>query len=329
MKLRMSKVTADSMLVAYILIFVLTLATIQERKLGVNGLSNKAVYIYNYVTDMQEIKSSDDNIILAYDDIEYAEFVLVEAGYSFNEMDEFEYYGTYESPVILASKNRIIGELDYKEVIDASINKTGYEDIGIKSVNLTGEVECSIYGNHADREMIQGLLNRELGSNAINLEANKETGLYFQFAYIDNGAQEVKSNIPHASLLIDIYKRSNSSKELNGIVGFTRVDESKLGGIINIKELATDIETGQAEDIVNNLNNYILIIVYVIFYLPLIGITSIIAIHLVLPLLDMLVLNLAGVPLHGILNRIKDEVEDNFESRVGDNADNKPGKRLK
>lgn len=317
MKLGMSKVTRDSMMVAYILIFVLTLVTIQGRKLGVNGLSNKAVYIYSYVTDIQEIKSSDDNIILAYDDIEYAEFVLVEAGYSFNEMDEFEYYGTYESPVILASKNRIIGELDYKEVIDASINKTGYEDIGVKSVNLTGEVECSIYGNHADRETIQGLLNRELGSNAINLEANKETGLYFQFAYTDNGAQEVKSNIPHASILIDIYKRSNSSKELNGIVGSTRVDGSKLGGITNIKELATDIET---EDIVNNLTDYILMVLSVIVYLVLMLVALIICTEFIIPLSDTLVLNLTGVPLHVILTGIKDEVED--EDEVKD----KPGK---
>lgn len=240
MKLKLSSTSVLILIVLYIGL-IGTMSVITHHYIWID---NGGYYILDEVKDIGKFNSDNDNMVNT-NNVNDAEFVAVDTGYSFDKIEDFEYYGTYESPIIMAVEHYIkVETLDYKEFANAVMNKDSYESLGIRSTSLSGKVKYSLSGSDNDKSVIEDFLSRLYGEEYWNILKAKKTnthidsgaGIYIQFAY-RGGYDTISTNLPHVALIVDIYRRADSTKELDTPIGFTKVDEADLENIINVKSM--------------------------------------------------------------------------------------------
>lgn len=249
MKLKPSFLHAVLICIIYAILAVIAIFRVNHN----TWLANGGYFINNQVIDLGDFRSSNGNL-KSTNSIKDAEFVAVDTGYSFDNIEEFEYYGTYESPVILATKHKASSEtIDLQDFAEAVIDRKEYEELGIKSASLSGSVTYAINGLDVEEDVIEELLSKVYGEGwgklrrkASHSGSSVSTGIYIQFAY-ENEYEELPTNIPHVSLIVDVYRRVGISRELDDMIGFTRVDKNNLGDIINIKNMPEVLEAEPEE----------------------------------------------------------------------------------
>lgn len=216
-------------------------------------IDNGGQYIYSCTDNLGKFNSTDGKVIeqsLYSDNIN---FVVTLRGYGFDELAEYEYYGTYESPIIIVTKNAtILDEIDYHDFISAILNDGSYFDLGIKNTKLSGVAKYRFCGTDNEKDLLRGFIERldqesgvKLRKSAISSSTirSNQAGIGVQFRCSDIGWTEVPSNLPHVSLVVDIYRRLGTDYELGELVGFNRVTgDISDSGIIDIIDLVNSTD---------------------------------------------------------------------------------------